>query len=93
MCLVAASSKSKIPDDFEVTHLLVGPDKTTTFLIIELLNKSNENHWMKPGCIVGELQADDYADTSTMTPEEKRNIDFLHQFKLNESNLSDTERN
>ena len=53
LSLVAASSKSNIPDDFEVTPLLVGPDETTKFLIIELLNKVNESHWIQPGCIVG----------------------------------------
>ena len=55
--------------------------------------KSNESHWIQPGCIIGELQAVEYADTSNMTPEEKKNIDFLHQFKLNKSDLSDAESN
>ena len=39
------------------------------------------------------MQAVEYADTTTMTIEEKKNIDFPNQFKLNESDLSDAERN
>ena len=74
-----------------MTPLLVGPNETTTVLIIELLNKGYESHWIQPGCIIGELQAVQYADTSNMTPEETKNIFFFHQFKL--SDLSDAKRN